>query len=96
MITISVDDEEIIVLDDGLIKMMEYSFPKDKLKDIFINNILDIVNKKISEGQSNIQKDWIPKIRSRFNSMPTKDNEIAALIFSQPDYEDYDERNDGN
>lgn len=94
MITISIDDEVITTLDDNLLKMMGYSFPKDQIKDILINNILNVVNQKISEGQESLQKDWIPKIRDRFDLMPTKDNEIAALIFSQPDYKDYEERND--
>lgn len=92
MIEISVDDIVIMTISDDELSMMAYSFPKEGIKDIIINNILNVVNQKLEEGKKNLQDDWVPKIRKKFNSMPTQDQDIATLIYSQSDYKDYDSR----
>lgn len=39
-----------------------------------------------------LKEEWIPKLQKRYTSIPTNDDEICALIFSQPDYKSRKQR----
>lgn len=93
MINISVGNQVIMTINDDQINVMAYSFSKAGLQQLVISNLVNILNQKLAEGKLNLQNDWLPIIRSRFNTMPTQDLALANLIFSQPDYKDYDSRN---
>lgn len=93
MITISVDNDVILTIDDDMLNMMAYSYPKDNIKNVIINNILNVINQKLEEGKKALQIDWTPQIRQKYDSMPTQDLDIANMIYAEPNYQDYDQRN---
>lgn len=92
-IVISVDGEAVKTISDDEINMMAYSYSNSIINQLFISNIVGVCNIKLLEARDILQKDWVPKIRQRYDTMPTQDEEIAALIYSQEDYKDYDDRN---
>lgn len=92
-ITITVDGTDIMTITDIQLKLLAYDFPKVGLKERLINHIKNSINTRLNDTKNDLQNDWLPIIRSRYNSMPTQDADIGQLIFSQPDYLDYDGRN---
>lgn len=92
MITISINDNVIITLDDATLQLLNYNNPSAEINNIIANGIGSFVNSLVDQSKKQLQAEWIPLIRQRYNEMPTQDNDIAALIYSQPDYENYDQR----
>jgi hypothetical protein len=94
IIEIKVNGEIVNVIDENLIKLLEYNNPSAELINIVTNGINNSVGQLVSVSTQALQTAWVPLIRQRYDSMPTKDNDIANLIYSQPDYQDYDQRNE--
>lgn len=92
-ITISVDSDVILTIDNTTLKVLSYNNPKTTLKGILTNAIITFVNNKVEDSKNSLKAEWIPKIQARYDVMPTKDLQLGTLIFAEPDYKDYDARN---
>jgi hypothetical protein len=93
IIEIKINGEIVRVLDENAIKLLEYNNPSAEIGNIVTNAINNSVSQLISVSTQALQTDWIPIIRKDYNTMPTKDNDIAALIYSQEKYKNFDQRN---
>lgn len=92
-ITVSVDSDVILTIDNTTLKVLSYNNPKATLKSILTNAIITFVNTKVEDSKNSLKAEWMPKIQARYDTMPTKDLALGTLIFSEPDYKDYDQRN---
>jgi hypothetical protein len=45
-----------------------------------------VLEHKYERCLERLKKEWEPKLKERVSSFPTKDEEFAQLVFSQPDY----------
>jgi hypothetical protein len=58
--------------------------------DIFVSDMERRVNWVISHKYDmcydDLIKRWLPKLRERYDSLPTSKDALAELIFAQPDY----------
>jgi len=92
MISIKLNDVEILNVSELDIKVLEYILKKDEINDRVSFLLSDSILSEIKKAKNILTGDWVPKIRERYDSMPTQDNDIGVLIFSQPDYQDKDQQ----
>lgn len=92
-VSIQVDGVEIMQISDPQIKLLQYRFNKTTLKNLLIDKLKDIMQSEINYTLRQLKEDWIPIINTRYATISTSDAQVAQLIFSQPDYKDYDQRN---
>ena len=64
---------------------------QDNIKsDVFVSDMERRVNWVISHKYDmcydDLIKRWLPKLRERYDSLPTSRDALAELIFSEPDY----------
>ncbi len=93
MLSIAINGVEIMEVSDFQLQIAGYSAPKEQIQNIISRLIANVVSSQLGSYGQSLQNDWVPKIRQRYASMPTADQDIANLIFSQKDYQDYDTRN---
>lgn len=91
-ITVSVDNDVILTIDNVMLKVLAYNNPKAELKNILTNYISTFINNKVEDSKNALKAEWVPKIQQRYDNMPTRDLALGTLIFSQSDYKDYDDR----
>lgn len=92
MINVKLNDIEILNVSELDIKVLEYILKKDDINNRISFLITDSINSEINKAKILLTENWVPKIRERYDSMPTQDNDIGLLIFSQPDYQDKDQQ----
>jgi hypothetical protein len=64
---------------------------QDNIKsDVFVSDMERRVNWVISHKYDmcydDLIKRWLPKLRDRYDSLPTSKDALAELVFAQPDY----------
>ena len=45
-----------------------------------------VITHKLDMCYDNLIKRWLPKLRERYESLPTSKDALAELVFAQPDY----------
>lgn len=81
-----VDSVVVLELNSTQIKVLQ-----DNIKsDIFVSDIERRVNWVISHKYDmcydDLIKRWLPKLRERYESLPTSKDALAELVFEQTDY----------
>ena len=87
MLTIALNGNIICTLSDFQIQVILSYVPKSSLEKEITKKIKWVIN--CIEYEANLSKlfaDWMPKLKNRYKSIPTNDEDLAKLIFSQPDY----------
>lgn len=92
-ITISINDNLVMTIDDNMIKMMQYDNPSAEITNIITKSVLAGANDVLNRSKTALQNIWLPILFNRYESIPTAQNAIGNLIYSQEDYKDYDQRN---
>lgn len=85
---ISVDDKELFTLTEIQKKVIKndiccHEFDKDMKR-----RLQYILTHKYERCFERLKSEWLPKLSSRTDSIPTNPDKLAELIFSQPDYRD--------
>ena len=64
-------------------------------ESILKNDLLDIqawlqdaINGKINNSKKRMFREWEPKLKQRYETLPTSDSAIIAKILAEPDYKD--------
>lgn len=92
-VIISANGNTIYTITDDMIMAMQYSMSKSTIQNAILSIIQSDIDSYINKAKQNLSDAWLPLIRARYDTMPTKDADLGKLIFSQPDYLDYDGRN---
>lgn len=83
---ILVDDQVILELSDIQKKVICNDICSDILDDDLKRRINYILIHKYEQCLKRLKDAWIPVLAQRYEALPTNDDAIAQLIFSQPDY----------
>ena len=92
-VTIAANGVTIYTITDDQIKAIAYSMSKGKIQNALLSIIQSGLDSYINNSKNLLKEVWVPIIQQRFTQQPTADVGLANLIFSQPDYLDYDGRN---
>lgn len=64
-------------------------------ENILKNDLLDIedwINQaaagKINNSKKRMLKEWLPRLKERYETLPTDDSALIAKILAEPDYKD--------
>lgn len=89
---IKIDDKELFEIKDHHLKGFLHIYEKE----IHLKEIEDTIKWHIqsycSSGMKKIIDDWLPRMKQRYDSLPTKDEDLINLITSQDDYLSFSEK----
>ena len=83
---ISVDGTELFSLSETQKKVIANDIHEDELDSDLKRRLHYILTHKYERCFDRLKKEWEPKLKSRVSSIPTSEDQLAELIFSQPDY----------
>lgn len=83
---ISVDDKEIFQLSEIQKKVIQNDINSDIFEDDMKRRLHWVLNHKYERCLERLKSEWMPKLKGRLQSIPTNDDDLAEIIFSQPDY----------
>lgn len=86
---ISVDGKDILEFTETQKKVIMNDIPKDIFEQDMCRRLCYILEHKYDQCMERLKKEWLPKLKENgVKSMPTDDQELAELIFQQPNYYD--------
>lgn len=87
---ISVNDQELYTLTDIQKKVIQNDIPSDIFDEDMKRRLLWILyDEKYKKCMDRLRKEWEPKLKEQgAKSIPTDDDEFAALVFAHPAYKD--------
>lgn len=83
---IAVDGQDLFTLSEVQKQVIRNDIPDEIFDEDMKRRILYYPIHKYEQCFKALKKEWLPKLASRMDSIPTKDEDLAKLIFSQPDY----------
>lgn len=83
---ISVNDQEIFTLTDHHKQVIKNDISEDIFEEDIKRRMHWVLMHKYELCFERLEKEWRPKLEERYNSLPTKKEELFNLISSQPDY----------
>jgi len=84
---ISVDDKELFELSETQKKVIKNDIHEDIFDEDMKRRLYYILMHKYEKCFLRLKEEWIPKLKERVASIPTNDDALAGLIFSQTDYQ---------
>lgn len=81
-----VNSEQILELKEIHKKVIQNDIPTNIFEQDMKRRIQYILTHKYERCLERLKKEWMPKLKERETSIPTNDEDLAALILSQPDY----------
>lgn len=82
-----VDDKETCSLSDMQERVMFYSINEKQFHSCMCQKVNWVVNSSYQGALDQLLKDWMPKMIERYDSLPTNQEKLLDMIFSQKDYE---------
>ncbi len=89
---ISIDDKELFTLTDIQKTVIKNDIPDEVFDEDIKRRLEYVLMHKYEQCFERLKKEWEPKLSERVPSVPTSKDELAKLIFSQPDYKNRSER----
>lgn len=89
---VKVDDKEVLTLSETQKKVIKNDIPEEVFQADMERRLNWVLSHKYERCLERLKKEWIPKLADRVQSIPTNDEELATLIFSQPDYKSRSQR----
>lgn len=90
---ISVDGKEILELSETQKKVMMNEISKDIFHEDMCRRLRWVLTHKCERCLEDLKSEWLPKLKENgIKFIPTDDEELAELIFSQPNYLDRSSR----
>jgi hypothetical protein len=89
---ISLDGEEILNLSDVKKKVIMNDIDSNIFVEDMKKRLCYVLEHKYERCIDRLKNEWMPKLASRMESVPTNDEELAKIVFSQPDYKDRNAR----
>lgn len=86
---ISVDGIEILHLSETQKKVIMNDIHKDIFEEDACRRLCYVLEHKYEQCLKRLKDEWLPKLKENgVKSIPTDDQELAELIFAQPNYAD--------
>lgn len=85
---ISIDGINLITISDHQKKVISNDINYENIEKELKDAIEWCIKCKYSSSLNLLYKEWLDKIKKRYPSIPTDDEELANLIISQEDYKD--------
>ena len=90
---ISVDDKELFTLSDVQKRVIQNDIPSEIFEEDMKRRLHYILMEKYERCFERLKLEWEPKLRENGVTMiPTDPDQLAYLIFSQPNYKSRSER----
>jgi len=89
---IQVDGKEVLNLNNTKKKVIQNDIPSEIFQEDMERRVSHVLQHKYERCFERLKRDWEPKLRERMSSIPTDSDELAELIFSQPDYKNRSQR----
>jgi hypothetical protein len=89
---VTIDNEVVYEVTDTIKKVLEYDMPSSTIHEEVCRRAAWAVDVKKSACWEEICRVWMPILSERYPSLPTDWEELAKVVFSQPDYQDRDAR----
>jgi hypothetical protein len=89
---ISIDDKEVLILSEIQKKVIMNDVSEEFFLEDIMRRIEYILMHKYEKCFERLKGQWLPALKTRVSSIPTNDEELAKLIFSQPDYKSRSQR----
>lgn len=83
---ISVDDQPLYTLSNTQKQVIKNDIHEDEFENDMRRRLHWILSNKYERCFERLKAEWLPKLKTRTTSLPTNDDALAQLIFSQPDY----------
>lgn len=83
---IAVDGQELFELSETQRKVICNDICKEEFDADMKRRLHYILTHKYERCLDRLKKEWEPKLKERIASIPTDDDALAEIIFSQPDY----------
>jgi len=83
---ISVDDEELFTLSDTQKKVIHNDINEDIFNEDMKRRLQYILTHKYERCFERLKNEWMPVLKERMQSIPTNDDDLAEVIFKQPEY----------
>ena len=84
---ISVDGKDILELSETQKKVIMHDIPEEIFEEDMCRRLCYILQHKHDQCLDRLKKEWLPKLKENgVKLMPTDDQELAELIFAQPNY----------
>ena len=85
---ISVDDQEAFSLTETQKAVIKSEIPEDLFGADMKRRLEWVLTHKYEHCLINLKREWEPKLKERYQMLPSGDDALAQLICSQPDYKD--------
>jgi len=89
---ISIDDQELFTISETQKKVIKNDIQEEIFDEDMKRRIKYIIMHKYEQCFDRLKKEWEPKLAQVMSSIPTNADELAELIFSQPDYKNRSKR----
>lgn len=83
---ISVNEEGFFELSEVQRKVICNDIREDEFEADMKRRLYYIIMHKYEKCLERLKQEWLPKLKSRVDFVPTNDDALVLLIFSQPDY----------
>ena len=85
---ISIDGQEVFSLSETQKSVIKSAIPYDIFEADMKRRLEWVLTHKYEQCFERLKKEWEPKLKERYQMLPSGDDAIAQLICSQPDYKD--------
>jgi len=89
---ISVDGKDLFTLSETQKKVIKNDIAEEIFEEDMKRRLHYILTHKYEQCFERLKNEWMPKIKQRLSSIPTDDEELAEMIFSQKDYKSKSQR----
>lgn len=89
---ISVDGKDLYTLSEIHKQVIRNDIHEDEFEQDMRRRLHWILTHKYERCFERLTQEWMPKLKARVSSLPTSEEELAKLIFSQPDYKSRKQR----
>ena len=81
-----VDNKEVLELSETQQKVIQDNVNLDIFVSDMERRVTWVISHKYDMCYEDLIKRWLPKLRERYDSLPTSKDALAELIFALPDY----------
>jgi hypothetical protein len=85
---ISIDGQEVFSLSETQKAVIKSAIPYDIFEADMKRRLEWVLTHKYEQCFERLKKEWEPRLKERYQMLPSGDEALAQLICSQPDYKD--------
>ena len=87
-----INSELILELKEIHQKVIQNDVLSEKFDEDMKRRVQYVLTHKYERCLERLKKEWLPKLSERMDTIPTNNDQLCELIFSQPDYKNRSQR----